>query len=96
MRTVADPRWTGIIEVLVQGLDGAVRWEPDSVVLQLPDRARDDRVADLDVLRLCLCLVDVPVSFDSCGVTLHDAALVEFLRKLVESGVEVDVGPLAA
>jgi hypothetical protein len=96
MRTVVDPRWTGIIEVLVHGLDGAVRWEPDSVVLQLPDRASDDRVADLDVLRLCLCLVDVSVFFDSCGLTLHDAVLLEFLRKLVESGLEVDVGTLAA
>lgn len=96
MRTVVDPRWTGIIEVLVQGLDGSVQWEPGSVVLKLPVGPCDDRVADLDVLRLCLGLVDVPVFFNSCGVSLHDAVLSEFLRRLVESGVEVDVGPLAA
>jgi hypothetical protein len=98
MRTVLDPRWTGIIEVLVHGLDGSVRWEPDSAVLQLPDRPRDDRVGDLDVLSLCLCLVDVSVFFDSCGLTPQGASSSgrEFLRKLVESGLEVDVGTLAA
>lgn len=91
-----DPRWAGIIEVLVDGLDGAVRWEPDSVVLQLPGRPGDDRDDDLDVLRLCLCLIAVPVVFDACRVTVPDASLVEFLRKLAESGLSVDIGSEAA
>jgi hypothetical protein len=96
MRTAADPRWTGIIEVLVHGLDGAVRWEADSVVLQLPDHPYDDRVADLDGLRLCLVRIGVPVVFDASRVRLPDASLVGFLMRLMESGVEVDGGGLAA
>jgi hypothetical protein len=96
MSTLVDPMWTGIIDVLVQDLHGAVRWETDSVVLQLPDHQHHDWVADLDVLGLCLGRIGVPVFFDSSRVSLPDASLVEFLRKLVESGLEVDVGALAA
>ena len=91
-----DPRWAGIIEVLVEGLDGAVRWEPGSVVLQLPGRPDDDREADLDALRLCLCLIALPVVFEACRVTIPDASLVTFLRKLAESGLVVDIGREAA
>ena len=91
-----DPRWAGIIEVLVGDLDGSVRWEPDSVVLQLPGHPGGDRVADLDALRLCLGLIRMRVVFDVCRVSQPDASLVEFLRKLVESGLAVDVGRQAA
>ena len=96
MSPVVDPGWTGIIEVLVRGLGGAVRWQPDSVVLQLPDQRHHDRVADLDGLRLCLGRIGVPVVFDASRVTFPDASLVEFLRRLVESGLMVDAGGLAA
>lgn len=96
MSTQVDPRWAGIVEVLVQGLDGAVRWEPDCVVLELPDQPHDERVADLDALKLCLGRVGVPVVFDASRVSLPGALLVEFLTNLVESGLMVDVGPLAA
>jgi hypothetical protein len=94
--TAVDPRWAGIIEVLVGDLDGAVRWEPDSVVLQLPGHPGHDRDADLDALRLCLGMVSVPVLFDACRVTMPDASLAEFLRKLAEAGLAVDVGRAAA
>ena len=96
MSAAVDPRWTGIIEVLVRGLGGAVRWEPGSVVLQLPDHPRDARVVDLDGIRLCLGRIGVPVVFDASCVSAPDASLVEFLRKLVESGLMLDIGPLAA
>jgi hypothetical protein len=91
-----DPRWVGIIEVLVWGLAGAVQWEPGSVVLQLPDYPHPNRVADLDSLRLCLKRMGMPVVFDPSGVTLFDAPLVEFLKLMVQSGLMVDVGPVAA
>jgi len=96
MSPVVDSGWTGIIEVLVRGLGGTVRWEPDAVVLQLPDHPHHDRVADLDSLRLCLGRIGVPVVFDASRVTFPDASLVEFLRRLVESGLMVDAGCLAA
>lgn len=91
-----DPRWTGIAEVLVSGLGGAVRWDPDSVVLQLPDHDRDGRAADLDSLRLCLQQIGVPVVFETSRAIRPDATLVAFLRGLVESGLMVNVGHLAA
>ena len=91
-----DPRWSGIIDVLVSGLDGTVRWEPNSVVLQLPGHPRDDLAADLDALRLCLGRIRVPVVFDASLVTFPDASLAEFLRKLAESGLMVNVGRVAA
>ena len=96
--TVVDPGWAGIVEVLVQGLDGAVRWEPEGVVLLLPGHPHDDRVADLDVLRLCLRRIGAPVVFDADAsrVTVPDASLVAFLMRLVESGLMVDTGRLAA
>lgn len=106
MSARVDPRWTGIIEVLVSGLDGAVRWESDSVVLRLADDtrgrragdvvARDGRSSDLDGLRLCLGRLGVPVVFDDSAMKLPDASLDEFLRKLVESGLMVDSGRSAA
>jgi hypothetical protein len=92
----ADPRWVGIIEVLVWGLAGAVQWEPDSVVLQLPDYLHPNRVADLNSLRLCLKRLGMPVVFDPSGVTLFDDPLVDFLKQLVECGLMVNIGPLAA
>lgn len=95
-RSPVDPRWTGIIEVLVWGLAGGVRWEPDSVVLQLPDYPHHDRVADLDGLRLCLSRMGMRVVFDASGVKLFDASLVEFLRELVDAGLIVDAEPQAA
>lgn len=104
--TLVDPRWTGIVEVLVSGLDGVVRWEADSVVLRLRDdhmqrragdvAARTLRVADLDGLRLCLGRVGVKVVFDPAGVTFPDASIADFLRKLVESGLMADVTRSAA
>ena len=96
MRPRADRRWTGIIDVLVAGLGGAARWDPDSVVLQLPGQPKVGRVADLDLLRLCLGRAGVPVMFDVSLATPPDAPLAEFLRKLVESGLMVDDGPMAA
>jgi hypothetical protein len=96
MSASVDPTWTGIIEVLVRGLGGAVRWEPDFVVLQLPNHLHHDRVADLDGLRLCLGRIGVPVVFDASRVTFPDASLVDFLRRLVESGLMVDPQRLAA
>jgi hypothetical protein len=95
-RSPVDPRWTGIIEVLVWGLAGAVRWEPDSVVLELPDYPHHDRVADLDGLRLCLGRMGMRVVFDPSGVTLFDASLVEFLHALVDAGLMVDAEAVAA
>jgi hypothetical protein len=95
-RSPVDPRWTGIIEVLVWGLAGGVRWEPDSVVLQLPDYPHHDRVADLDGLRLCLGRMGMRVVFDPSGVTLLDASLVGFLQGLVDAGLMVDCGSHAA
>jgi len=91
-----DSRWAGIIEVLVGGLDGTVRWEPDSVVLQLPGHPGADRDADLDALRLCLMLIGVPVVFDAWRVSKPDESLVRFLHKLVEAGLAVDIGEVAA
>jgi len=96
LNTAVDPRWTGIIEVLVRGLGGAVRWEPDSLVLQLPDHPYVQRVADLDSLRLCLGRLGVPVVFEASGVSSRDPSLAEFLRKLVESGLMADVSRLVA
>ena len=96
LNTAVDPRWTGIIEVLVRGLGGAVRWEPDSLVLQLPDHPYVQRVADLDSLRLCLGRLGVPVVFEASGVSSSDPSLAEFLRKLVESGLMADVSSLVA
>lgn len=91
-----DPRWTGIIDVLVAGLGGAVRWRPETVVLQLPGQPHVGRVADLDLLGLCLARAGLPVTFDVSLATLPDAPLAEFLRKLAESGLMVDDGALAA
>lgn len=90
------PSWTGIIEVLVWGLGGAVRWNSDSVVLQLPDHPNTDRVADLDSLRLCLGRIGLPVVFDDSRVILPDASLVAFLSGMVESGLMEAAEPLAA
>jgi hypothetical protein len=95
-RSPVDPRWTGIIEVLVWGLAGAVRWEPDSVVLQLPDYPHQNRVADLDGLRLCLGRMGMQVVFDPSGVTLFDPSLVQFLQHLVDAGLLVDARSQAA
>jgi hypothetical protein len=95
-RVVVDPRWAGIIEVLVFGLDGSVRWGPDSVLLRLPDHTHPGRVGDLDVLRLCLGRFGVPVQFDESRVTSPDTFLVQFLRKLVDSGLMADAGRSAA
>jgi hypothetical protein len=91
-----DPRWAGIIEVLVRGLDGTVRWESDSVVLHLPGHPGVDRAADLDALRLCLILIGVPVVFDAWRVSKPDEPLVRLLHKLVEAGLAVDIGEVAA
>lgn len=91
-----DPRWPGIVDVLVSDLDGAVRWESDSVVLQLPDYAHPGRFVDLDALRLCLGRVGVPVLFDASLVNVPDASLVDFLRQLVKSGLMVDIERSAA
>jgi hypothetical protein len=91
-----DTRWAGIIEVLVESLDGAVRWEPDLVMLRLPGRPGVDREADLDALRLCLGVISVPVVFEPCRGTLSDTSLTEFLRRLTESGLAVDIGRVAA
>jgi hypothetical protein len=91
-----DPRWAGIIEVLVGGLDGSVRWEPDSVVLQLPGRSGVDRKADFEALRLCLKVFGLPVVFDSCPVSMPDDSLVEFQRRLTEAGLAAEVGEVAA
>jgi hypothetical protein len=96
MSTLVDPGWAGIVEVLVQGLDGTVRWEPNWVVLLLPDHPYDDRPADLDALRLCLGRIGAPVVFDASRVIRPDASLVEFLMKLVESGLMVNGGRWAA
>lgn len=95
-RSPVDPRWTGIAEVLVTGLGGAVVWERDSVVLQLPDHPRDGRIADLDGLRLCLGRIGMPVVFDSSRVILPDVNLVDFLKNLVEAGLMVDAASPAA
>ena len=91
-----DPRWSGIIDVLVSGLDGTVRWEPGSVVLQLPGHPHGDLAGDLEALRLCLGRARVPVMFDASLVTFPDASLAEFLRKLAESGLMVGGGRVAA
>jgi hypothetical protein len=91
-----DTRWAGIIEVLVESLEGAVRWEPDVVILQLPGHPGVDREADLDALRLCLGVISVPVVFEPCRGTLSDNSLTEFLRRLTESGLAVDIGRVAA
>ena len=96
MSASLDPSWNGIIEVLVWDLGGAVRWGSDSVVLQLPDHPHADRVADLDALRLCLGWIGVPVVFDASRVIFPDASLVEFLSKLVESGLMEATDRLAA
>jgi hypothetical protein len=90
--TAVDPRWAGIIEVLVRALGGEVRWQPDSVVLGLPGHPCAARVADLDCLGLCLGRVGLPVVFDSSGVGGHDPSLAEFLRKLAESGLMAEAG----
>lgn len=90
-----DPRWTGIVEVLVLGLGGTVIWEPDQVVLQLPDHAPAGRVADLDALRLCLGQVGVPVVFDAARA-LPDVSVRVFLRNLVDSGLMADGARQAA
>ena len=87
----ADQGWTGIVEVLVATLNGSVRWEPDSVELQLPGSTSASREEDLDGLRLCLGRIGVPVVFDPSPVNVPDAPLVEFLKKLVTSGLMVDV-----
>jgi hypothetical protein len=91
-----DPGWTGIVEVLVSGLDGAVRWEPDSVVLQLPDHTETVRRGDLDGLRLCLGRIGAPVVYESSGLALHDASLIDFLSKLTDSGLLADARQSAA
>lgn len=96
LKAAVDPRWTGIIEVLVRGLGGRLRWETDSLVLQLPDHPYVQRVADLDSLRLCLGRLGVPVVFETPGVSRPDPSLAEFLRKLVESGLMVDTSRLVA
>lgn len=88
---LVDPGWTGIVEVLVSGPDGAVRWERDSVVLKLPDETQPCRVGDLDGLRLCLGEVGLPVMFDVSRAGLPGASIGEFRKKLAESGLMVDV-----
>jgi len=93
---VVDPRWTGIIEVLVSTLGGTVLWGPDSVVLRLPDFSPAPRVGDLDALRLCLLRVGRPVVFEPSSPALPDPCLAEFLRGLVRSGLMADVGRMAA
>jgi hypothetical protein len=85
-----DPNWTGIIEVLLSDLGGSARWESDSVVIRLPDGPHDDRVADLDSLRLCLCRMGRHVVFDAATATSSDPAVLELVRKLVECGVMED------
>jgi len=87
-----DPGWTGIVEVLVHALAGTVIWEPGSVLLQLPDGKHAGRVGDLDALRLCLVRIGVPVVFDASRADPPDPCLLEFQRKLVESGLMVDTG----
>jgi len=96
MSVPVHPSWTGIIEVLVWGLGGAVRWKGGSVVLQLPDHPHPDRVADLDALRLCLGQIGLPVVFDDSRVISPDASLVEFLDLLVGSGLMEASDHLAA
>jgi len=96
LKASAHPSWTGIVEVLVRGLGGAVQWNSDSVVLRLPDHPHPDRVADLDGLRLCLGRVGMPVLFDDSRSLSPDAALVEFMRMMVESGLMDDADPVAA
>ena len=96
MNAAVDPGWTGIIEVLVRGLGGEVRWQPDSVVLRLPSRPYAGRGADLECLRLCLGRVGLPVVFDASGVSSDDPSLAGFLRRLVESGLMAGVGRLVA
>jgi hypothetical protein len=91
-----DPRWTGIVELLVSDLDGDVQWNADSAVLQLPEYTHDDRVPDLDALRLCLNRIGVPVVFDASAASFADTSLVRFLRKLLECGLVMDNPPLAA
>lgn len=92
----ADPRWKGIIEVLVRGLAGTVTWEPGSVVLHLPDHVQGARVADLDALLLCLVRLGVPVVFEPSLEVLPDAGLQDFRRRLVEAGLMKGVGRQAA
>ena len=91
-----DPRWTGIVEVLVGSLAGTVLWEPGSVVLRLPERTHAARVGDLDALRLCLVRMGVPVVFDASRAARPDPCLRDFLRKLVKSGLMVDIRRQAA
>jgi len=86
MSASLDPSWHGIIEALVWDLGGAVRWQTDSVVLQLPDLPHANRVADLEALKLCLVRIGLPVVFDASRVIFHDASLTEFLRNMVETG----------
>jgi hypothetical protein len=90
MSASLDPSWHGIIETLVWDLGGAVRWENDSVVLQLPDLPHANRVADLDALKLCLAWIGLPVVFDASRVIFPDHSLADFLRKMVESGLMKD------
>ena len=90
-----DPRWSGIVEVLVHSLSGTVVWEPGSVVLRLPDRSRANRMDDLDALRLCLARMGVLVVFDASRAAQPDACLLFFLRKLVDSGLMVGIGRTA-
>jgi len=96
MSALVDPRWTGSTEGLARGFGGTVQWEPDSVVLQLPDHPHGERVADLDGLSLYLLRIGALVVLDASMVTQPDASLVEFLRKLVKSGLMLDLGPMAA
>lgn len=84
-----DPGWTGIIEVLVRDLGGAVIWEPGSLVLQLQDQSYAGRVADLDALRLCLAQVGLTVVLDAGRAILADPSLLDFRRNLVRSGLMV-------
>jgi hypothetical protein len=93
---VVDPRWTGIIEVLVSTLGGSVLWAPESVSLRLPDFSHTARVGDLDALRLCLLRVGKPVVFEPSSPSLPDPSLAEFLRGLVRSGLMADAGRRAA
>lgn len=87
-----DPRWSGIVEVLVHSLSGTVVWGPGSVVLRLPDRSCANRMDDLDALRLCLARMGVQVVFDASRANQPDACLLFFLRKLVDSGLMVGIG----
>ena len=63
-----DPRWSGIVEVLVHSLSGTVVWEPGSVVLRLPDRSRANRMDG------CITCDSVIVPYFASAVVSPDTA----------------------